>query len=104
MKYTTTEGILTELGYRRAEVSYSIEILEDITDYLTSKGININELTHRDKGYKMVGTLYKYFWLKSNAANSVVLDNSPDVSDGEHYANHFWNRYGDDYKEETHGV
>ena len=107
MKYKTKEvvdlayrkkakSILTELGYEKSGVFYNTEILQDITDFLTSNQILINELNHRGRGYKMVGTLYKYYWLDKYTPESVVLPKTPNISDGEHYSNLFWSYYDED--------
>ena len=100
----TVTQILTKLGYKEAEVEYDNEILQDITEYLTSKEILVSELTHRDKGYKMVGSLYKYFYLEKFADRSLALAKVPDVNDGEYYANHFWKRYGDVISSEKYTI
>ena len=91
----TIRQILTKLGYQQAGVEYDNEVLQDISDYFSLKGISASDLTHRDKGYKMVGSLYKYFYLEKFADRSLALSKVPDVNDGEYYANHFWKRYGD---------
>ena len=100
----TVKQILTQLGYKEAGVDYDNEILQDITDYLSLKEILVSELTHRDKGYKMVGSLYKYFYLEKFADRSLALAKVPDVNDGEYYANHFWKRYGDVVSSEKYTI
>ena len=84
----TIAQILTKLGYQEAGVEYDNEILQDISDYFSIKGISVSDLSYRDNEYKNVGTLYKYFYIEKNGDSPIGL--TPNLNDGEHYSNIFW--------------
>ena len=83
----TEEQILTKLGYQEAGVEYDNQVILKISDYIEDNNINLSDLNYRENHYKVIGTLYKYYYiLKEGTFEAGELD----VNDDGHYSNLFW--------------